>query len=172
VALALFTASSCYRAEINLSDLMDDMMQAGTASNPAGIGGSAGGTGAGDAPGGGGSAGDANENTAGQGGASEPPCRDEPLEPEQQVCFNLGAPSAEQCQEQDPMGWSGCYADTCHVCREALVGYPYYFDWHPCCQVNPTCYTHALKPHACDARCPEPTDRDRSPRCGQISIEL
>ena len=165
-------ASSCYRAEINLSDLMDDMVPGGTSSTTAGASGSTSGTQAGDAPGGGGGAGVANESAAGQGGASEPPCIDEPREPAQQVCFNLGAPPPEQCQVQDPMGWSGCYADTCHACQEALVDYPYYFDWYPCCWANTTCGSHALQPIGCSANCPRPTEREKSPKCGRVNIEL
>lgn len=43
-ALALFAASSCYHAQIDLSELMDDMVPGGTSPSMAGAGGSASGT--------------------------------------------------------------------------------------------------------------------------------
>jgi hypothetical protein len=43
-ALALFAASSCYHAQIDLSDLMEDMVPGGTSPSMAGTGGSASGT--------------------------------------------------------------------------------------------------------------------------------
>lgn len=185
--LALFTASSCYRAEIDLSALMDDMMQAGTAPGSAGVTGSMSGTQGiagsasggggdvgGDAPGAGGTGAAGAPSAAGEGGAggaAEPICIDEPRDPVQQDCFQFRPPEREECPNQAPDGWSGCWYGNCLVCPELIGEYPYYLDWNSCCQANPTCDSNSRKAFPCDSRCPAPTERDKHPPCSQRGLE-
>lgn len=143
-------AASCYRAEIDLNVLMD--AAAGGTTAAAGS----------DSSGGeadGGALGEAGQ--AGAGG-QEPSCVDDELDAVQAECQRLGHPTAEQCMFA-PGGWDGCVAGACYVCTKLLRDYPYYFQWHPCCLRNPTCYSN--QPYKCDARCPRPTERDQHPRC-------
>lgn len=71
-------------------------------------------------------------------------------------------PSAEECSAPSEDGWAGCSASGCRVCREALVDYPYYFDWHPCCAAA-NCDDAPSK--LCDQRCPEPSAHDAVQPC-------
>ena len=142
---ASLTAGSCYRAEIDLTPLVDDMSLGG-AGAPA--------SGAGDAAPGG---------AAGAG--AEVVCDDSKEDPVQTAC-RLEPATKAQCDEQAADGWQGCYAGGCEVCQELLVDYPFYQDWHSCCHINPTCSTNV--PLKCNSRCPAPTERDKHPRCSSL----
>jgi hypothetical protein len=195
--LGASAASSCYRAEIDLTDLVDKapggMMAAGVGGAPpgaAGIGSGGaegdddfnrgGGATGGDAGGEGGvrtgaagsdagGEGGASAGAGGQGGATvEATCINEPLTPDEELCRLLGPPTRAECSEQAQDGWEGCYFGNCLVCSKSVVDYPYYFDWHPCCQVNTTCKSNPPMP--CNSLCPAPTEREKSPPCFRVAL--
>lgn len=99
---------------------------------------------------------------AGASSAAEPACDETQVEAEQARC-RLLLPTRAACTEQDTEGWAGCYDGGCAVCADSVTDYPYYFDWHPCCQPNTTC--HSNPPIKCNARCPAPTERDKVRPC-------
>jgi hypothetical protein len=151
IALALclcgcLVAASCYRAEIELGGLMES--SGGTSAQPAG-----------------GSSGASDDAEAGEAGAPGDvlSCDPGPLDPEQVECQKLGRPTAEECSDFGGGNFDGCYAGACLVCTKSVRRYPYYFQWHPCCGRNPTCYSNS--PKKCDKRCPQPSERDKHPRC-------
>jgi hypothetical protein len=171
------TASSCYRAEIALTDLMDPASGGTTAASGAGTPNGAAGVGAGGAAGhdastGGGAAGGEGGVSAGAAGQSsttaEPPCIDEQVTPDEEICRQLGAPDRAECSEQASDGWKGCYFGNCLVCAKSVLDYPYYFDWHPCCKVNDTCSSN--DPMRCNSLCPAPTEREKSPPCFRVAL--
>lgn len=190
---SLIQAGSCYRAEIDLSVLLDaggsgGVVGAGAASSSAGAGESgaehaAGGESLrGGAPNGGdnagqggagGAAGDASQELGGAGaGASngDGPCEDPPFSVDDKFCNDTGIkPDRIACVEQDVSlkGFEGCYNGGCAVCtvHGEVPDYPYYFDWHPCCQKNPNC--GSLPRFYCNERCPRPTEHDKVPPCGK-----
>jgi hypothetical protein len=90
------------------------------------------------------------------------PCLEEQPDPEQLAC-RLLPPTTAECREQPDDGWAGCYAGGCAVCRELVEDFPFYFDWHPCCRPNITCGFSS--PQLCNARCPQPSERDRELPC-------
>jgi hypothetical protein len=137
-ALLLLSAGpcpSCYRAEIDLGLL------------------------AGESPESGGNAG----GEAGASSATEPACDEAQVDDEQAQC-RKDLPTKAECTEPDPDGWSACYNGGCNVCVETAADYPYYFDWHPCCQGNTTCNSN-LPGLKCNARCPLPTEHDKVRPC-------
>lgn len=98
-------------------------------------------------------------------------CQDEPLSVEHSVCHVTGVkPGVKECAEADgsEYRWRGCYNGGCAVCtlHGELPGYPYYFDWHPCCSKNDTCSNH--DPFVCNALCPAPTEHDKVAPCGKL----
>lgn len=105
------------------------------------------------------------DNAGGEAGASaaaEPTCDDTQVDDEQAQC-RMDLPTKAECSEQDRDGWSGCYDGGCAVCRDSVIGYPYYFHWHPCCIANETC--HSNDPVKCNARCPAPREHDKVRPC-------
>lgn len=148
-AWGLSLASSCYRAEIDLTVLTEG------AAPRAGNG--TGGVAATMSDGG-----DVSELGGATGQAGESSCNDE-LDPMQEVCRRVGPPSHEQCSTMPNDGWKGCVHSACQVCTKSVRGYPYYFAWHPCCQRNETC--DSSEPRGCTAACPTPTERDKRPPC-------
>jgi hypothetical protein len=96
------------------------------------------------------------------------PCDDSSLDPVQEDCHRGALPTRADCSAQDAQGWSGCYDGGCAVCTKAVVGYPYYFDRHPCCESNDTCNSN--DPVKCNARCPAPTERDKWKPCSVIEL--
>jgi hypothetical protein len=176
-----FAVSSCYRAEIDLTALSGKAPGGTTASSSGGAPSGAAGMSAGGAAGhdpntAGGAAG---SDAGGEGGVSagaagqssttvEPPCIDEQVTAEEEVCRQLGAPERAECSEQAADGWKGCYFGNCLVCSKSVIGYPYYFDWHPCCKVNDTCYSN--DPMRCNSLCPAPTEREKSPPCFRVAL--
>jgi hypothetical protein len=158
--LGLSLASSCYRAEIDLTVFAEGA--APRAGNDAG-GAEAMISDGGDvsAVGGAAVAGRAGEPGA-TGQAGESSCNDE-LEPMQEVCRRVGPPSPEQCFAMTNDVWQGCVHSACQVCTKSVRDYPYYFAWNPCCQENETCGSNI--PRGCSAACPEPTERDKRPLC-------
>lgn len=191
--VGVFAASSCYRAEIDLTALRGKAPGGTTASSSGGAPDGAAGiaSGGGGAPSGaagmssaaghdantpGGAAG---SDAGGEGGLSagaagqssttvEPPCIDEQVTAEEEVCRRLGAPERAECSEQAADGWKGCYFGNCLVCSKSVLDYPYYFDWHPCCKVNDTCYSN--DPMRCNSLCPAPTEREKSPPCFRVAL--
>jgi hypothetical protein len=144
-------ASSCYRAEIDLSELMDgDAAEAGKNGSASAGGGMAG------AP-----------DSAADGGASGAATCSDVLDSLQETCHYLGAPSREQCLDveanDENSRWQGCRFSACHACTELLSDYPYYFKWHPCCERDEDCASES--PIDCTATCPAPTERDKHPPC-------
>jgi hypothetical protein len=103
---------------------------------------------------------------AGGNGAAEPACDDTQVDDEQAQCRLGDLPTRAECTEQDRDGWSGCYNGGCAVCRDSVAGYPYYFDWHPCCIVNTSCNSNG--PVKCNARCPAPTEHDKVRPCWRV----
>jgi hypothetical protein len=109
---------------------------------------------------------------AGVGGASRIvvlPCIDEQLTAQEETCRLLGPRDLDACPEATLDDWEGCYADTCAVCTKSVTEYPFYFDWHPCCQANVTCGSN--DPVRCNALCPEPTEREKHPPCFHVGPE-
>ncbi len=161
---ALSVGASCYRAEIDLTPLFDDVPEAGggalssSADEPSSGGASESSSGGVGQPSGGGTS----EPTAGAAA-----CDDTLLDPAQSECHRRRATAAE-CSEQAQPGWAGCYAGGCKICVEELVDYPHYFDWHPCCEPNPTCSVH--KPLKCNALCPAPTELDKLLPCSARNL--
>lgn len=143
LAAALSTGVSCYRAEVDLTPLLDDPSPAGGAELTAGA------------------AGEANESAA-NGGAGEPACEMLPEDPVQYQC-RLRAPPKAVCDTQDSPGWAGCYNGGCSICQEVLRFFPGYSARHPCCTVNTTCGKHA--PLKCSPLCPPPTVLDMVEPC-------
>jgi hypothetical protein len=167
LAGALTTGASCYRAEVDLSPLLDDQAQSGggvvsAGAGEAGMSGSFGAT-VGGASGGadGGASGGADGGASG-GAAGTPTCDPTPEDAVQNQC-RLRLPSKQSCDEQDPVGWNGCYAGGCSICTKILIEYPYYLERHRCCQANATCGVHA--PVRCSPLCPPPTELDKRPLC-------
>lgn len=176
-ALGMFLASSCYRAEIDLTDLMGRNAQAGSASGAdapmsgaaamtmSGAGASSEGGGGASSEGGGGSA--TSDGGGGEGGAVAVECDPSPLDELQWNCLYLGRPSREACLQQEEngelSGWPGCYDGACNACTKLLRDYPYYFAWHPCCWANDTCKSN--DPAQCSVACPAPSERDKHPIC-------
>lgn len=165
---ALFTAVSCYRAEVDLKPLLDDALSSAGGAN----GGAAPAGGAGEAinKGGereGGESGAAGEQgQAGAAGAAGPAaCDPTPDDAVQSQC-RLRPPSKQVCDEQAKPGWAGCYNGGCSICTEVLVDYPYYLARHPCCGPNTTCGVHA--PLLCSPLCPPPTELDKKPPCYEL----
>jgi hypothetical protein len=159
-ASGLFLVSSCYRAEIELSMLMEgDAAQAGNAM----AGAAAGGGGPGDRGEGGASGMRAAEGGGGAGGEPNESSCDDVLDPNQEICRRVGVPSAEECVDLGISGWQGCYFSACHACTKSLREYEHYFAWHPCCQRNPTCGSN--EPKMCTSACPQPTERDKRAPC-------
>lgn len=103
------------------------------------------------------------KNEPAQGGNAGAAGDCEPLDRVQEACRRGALPNRAECSEQDVQGWSGCYDGGCAVCTKLLRDYPYYFDWHPCCEPNDTCGSSG--PVKCNARCPAPTDTDRQRPC-------
>jgi hypothetical protein len=62
-----------------------------------------------------------------------------------------------------PGNWDGCRGTGCSVCTEKTGSYPFYFTNHPNCASNPTCGGVFA---TCNAKCPVPTDADKSPLPG------
>jgi hypothetical protein len=150
--------SSCYRAEVDLSMLMEgDAAQAGAMAGAAAVGG-----GPGDAGEGGASGMRAEAGGSAGGGPNESSC-DDVLDPNQEICRRVGVPSAEECVDLGISGWQGCYFSACHACMKSLDEYEFYFAWHPCCQKNETCASN--EPKMCNSACPEPTERDKRAPC-------
>ena len=135
---ALSMAASCYRAQIDLTPLVDDLPSAGAS----------------------GAAGDAG------GAAANVDCDRAPLDAVQEQCHSVFKPTAADCHEADPAGWDGCYAGGCAVCSEKFSDFPHYLDWHPCCEANPTCNRNL--PVTCNVRCPAPTEHDKIAPCFAI----
>jgi hypothetical protein len=168
-ALGVFLASSCYRAEIDLTNLMGRGAQGGSASGAGAptMGGAAATTVSGAGPMsevGGGATGEA--GSSGE-GAVAVECDPSPLDEVQWSCAYLDRPSREACLQQEESGelsgWNGCYDGACNACTKLLRDYPYYFAWHPCCQANSTCKSNT--PRNCTVACPAPSERDKHPRC-------
>jgi len=163
---ALSVGASCYRAEVDLSPLLDDAlatagggMTTGGAAEPAGAGGGKGGSVSG---------GEGGEvAAAGAGGAFTPECDPTPEGPIQSEC-RLRPPAKQVCDEQAMPGWAGCYNGGCSICTEVLVDYPYYLARHPCCGPNTTCGVH--KPLKCSPLCPPPTELDKKPLCFELEL--
>lgn len=136
----------------------------------AGMGGSAGAT-TGGASGGadvgamGGASGGADGGASGaaERGAMGPPTCDPTPEDAVQYQCRLRRPSKQSCDEQDAVGWNGCYDGGCSICTKILIDYPYYLERHRCCQANATCSVH--EPARCSPLCPPPTDLDKRPPC-------
>ena len=85
-----------------------------------------------------------------------------------EVCHLLGVkPGLKECAEPDSseQRWPGCYDGGCSVCtvKGEVPGYPYYFDWHPCCGKNDTCGQNKL--FICNSLCPAPTEHDKVAPC-------
>ena len=195
---ALLLLGSCYRAEVDLSLLLDASVTSGapsgagalSSSGAAGEGayGSGGSATAGSSAGGdvaleggadlggqGGNGGGAEQvggqagdgwTTINAGGA----CHDPPFNADDEACRISGVkPGNVSCMPPDlsQNAWNGCYNGGCSVCvvHGELPGYPYYFDWHPCCQKNSTCSNHPY--FVCNELCPEPTEHDKVAPCGK-----
>lgn len=150
----MLIVAGCYRAEIDLTPLTDDMLRAGAAGGGAPTAGSPAAGGAGSMSSGAGEAGEA--------ASGAPACDPTPETSLERDC-RLHVPSSLECDEMAEPGWKGCYAGGCTVCVEVLAGYTHYFDWHPCCVPNTTCSTHT--PLKCNARCPAPTEHDTVAPC-------
>jgi hypothetical protein len=58
-------------------------------------------------------------------------------------------------------GWDGC-AGGCQVCDVELLEYPYYLDWHPCCEAV-VCGEGSVG--VCHEHCPRPIVRDKFKPC-------
>lgn len=165
----------CHRAEIGLNDLVDEPATAVIASGGA-LGGAAGdeatldvpppgGAGAVDGAGARASAGSAGREGDADAGPTDRYdelawmlCRD-PLDPVQEDCQYL--PEARTCSDSSGPSWNGC-AGACEVCEEQLVDYPYYFQWHPCCE-RKACGKNVAG--LCHEHCPPPRTRDKVKRC-------
>jgi hypothetical protein len=167
---AVSMGASCYRAQIDLTPLADEMAEAGGGAPPSSAGEPSNGgtsepTGGAPEPGSGGM------SAPSDGGAGQPSsgaaCDTTPMDPAQHVC-QLRHATAAECSEQAQPGWAGCYAGGCKICVEVLVDYPHYFDWHPCCEPNPTCSVHA--PIKCNALCPAPTELDKAQPCFAVNL--
>jgi hypothetical protein len=171
--VAMATLCGCHRAEIGLNDLLDEAASAGTPSGGA--------TGEeatldvppqGGAEGGGGAGGAAIAGSTGREGDAGPTdrsdeiawmlCRD-PLDPPQKECKFLR--EARTCSHSSGPSWTGC-AGQCQVCKEQLLDYPYYFEWHPCC--DPAACGNSVV-GLCHEHCPPPTTRDKVKRCEEES---
>jgi len=120
------------------------------------------GTAGADAGNGGADAAGAEAGSGGAGGDAGVKC-ERALEPLQEECSQFGLPLPATCHQTTPTGWDGCIDGGCNVCVEAVVDYPYYFKWHPCCTLNTTCGGQAL--YTCNERCPAPTERDKTAPC-------
>jgi hypothetical protein len=163
LAGALTAGASCYRAEVDLSPLLEDQAASGGGVVSAGAGeasmsGSVGATTGGTS---GGADGRASGGADG-GAAGTPTCDPTPEDAVQHQC-RLRLPSKQSCDEQDAVGWNGCYAGGCSICTKILIEYPYYLERHRCCQANATCGVHA--PVRCSSLCPPPTELDKRPLC-------
>ena len=139
---ALSTGASCYRAEVDLTPLLDGQSPAGGAVLTAGAAGEAG--------------------EAGESAGAPPACEMMLEDPVQYQC-RLRPPSKEVCDTQDSPGWAGCYNGGCAICQEVLALFPGYLARHPCCTVNVTCGMHA--PLKCSPLCPPPTALDMVEPC-------
>jgi hypothetical protein len=137
----LVLSGSCHRAELDLSRFARSSPEGGDSSSSV---------------------------PPGSGGSGGVPCDESPLDDVQEDCRQGALPTRADCSEQDVQGWSGCYAGGCAVCTKAVVGYPYYFDRHPCCESNDTCNSN--DPKKCNARCPAPTERDKWKPCFVIEL--
>jgi hypothetical protein len=85
-------------------------------------------------------------------------CRD-PLDPAQEECLYL--PEARTCTDSSGPSWEGC-AGACEVCKELLIDFPYYFQWHPCCEPA-ACGKSVVG--LCHEHCPPPRTRDKVKPC-------
>jgi hypothetical protein len=163
VLLAALTAGSCYRAEIDITVLGSEPAAAGAAGTSGDVAGMP--AAAGDRAGLGGAAtgtGGASAGTNEPGGAAGAPVCDDALDDVQAVC-RLRIPSRAECSLQDARGFTGCSDGGCIVCDDVLKKYPYYFQWHPCCEPNFACATSLRV--KCNARCPAPSEQDQRAPC-------
>jgi hypothetical protein len=101
-------------------------------------------------------------SAAGAAGEAGVLCDATPLSNSDLACRGL-LPNKEQCSVQDPNGWNGCYDGGCGVCADVLQEFPFYFNWHPCCQANDKCTSDIRV--KCNERCPPPVPRDRITPC-------
>jgi hypothetical protein len=179
VLLASLSAGSCYRAEIDITVLGNEPAAAGVAgasADAAGMSAAAGdsaNTGGAAAGASGAAAGGATANTGGAatgasgapadgGGAAGAPLCDDALDDVQTAC-RLRIPSRAECSLQDPSGFTGCSDGGCIVCADVTKAYPYYFQWHPCCEPNFACATSLRV--KCNERCPAPSAQDQRAPC-------
>lgn len=141
-ALALLVSASCYRAELDLTPFLDQNSAAGAPATSMGEAGQA----------------------ASGGTPGESDCDDTPDTQEQWACRTERLPTRAECFAQDLAVWQGCHGG-CSVCTENahVRGYPYYFDWHPCCLPYDACSNN--EPQHCSAGCPAPTDHDKVRPC-------
>ncbi len=149
---ALPPGASCYRAEIDLTPLLDDKAQPDGGVLAAG--------GAGESAIGG------NEPAPAAGGAAGAPTCDRTPDAAAQYQCRLRPPAKQACDEEDSPGWQGCYDGGCAICTEVIADYPYYLARHPCCIRNDTCSVHA--PRKCSPLCPPPTELDKLPPCYEL----
>jgi hypothetical protein len=176
LAGASLTGGSCYRTEVDLAPLLDDPSRSGgggmvtVGAGDAGMSGSVGGTSggadgaaSGGADGGASGAADDGASGAADGRAAGPPTCDPTPEDAVQSQCRWRDPSKEQCDEQDAVGWNGCYNGGCSICTKILIDYPYYLERHRCCHANATCGVH--EPVRCSPLCPPPTELDKRPLC-------
>jgi hypothetical protein len=181
-ALGMFLASSCYRAEIDLTNLMgtDSASGAGAPTMSGAAATTVSGASASSQGGGGSATSDAGGSATSEagrggegGGAVAVECDASPLDDLQWSCSYLGRPSREACLQQEEngelSGWQGCYDGACNACTKLLRDYPYYFAWHPCCRANDTCKSNT--PVHCAVACPAPSERDKHPRCPEQKDE-
>jgi hypothetical protein len=197
VAGALLNGANCYRAEVDLTPLLDGPSQsgsgvvmvgeAGRGGNVEATGGGADGGASGGSDGGasgrsdggasgrsdGGASGRSDGGASGgsEGGASGAPPATPTCDPTPEDAVQHECrrrkPSEATCDEQDVAGWNGCYDGGCSVCTVVLSKYPYYLARHPCCEPNKTCSVHA--PRRCSSLCPPPTEHDKLPFCFELA---
>jgi hypothetical protein len=82
------------------------------------------------------------------------------LEPLQAECVFLGR---AVCERAPLAGQSRACEAGCAVCEATVADYPYYFEWHRCCE--PADCAEGAEPSLCDERCPAPTEHDKVAPC-------
>ncbi|HEY3667445.1 MAG TPA: hypothetical protein VGL19_15665 [Polyangiaceae bacterium] len=160
VLLATLSAGSCYRAEIDITVLGNEPAAAGASGASANVAGMSAAAGEG-ANTGGAAAGTSGAAADASGAAGAPSC-DDALDDVQTAC-RLRIPSRAECSLQDPSGFTGCSDGGCIVCNDVTKAYPYYFQWHPCCEPNFACATSLRV--KCNERCPVPSAQDQRAPC-------